>query len=110
MSTHYTFCPKCELRHGTSLVEAKAGIQCECGTKFWPEKITRSDPTASSWSSFGMFLGIGGLIIFVWSAVFEMPVGVELGAGACGAGFWCMMMGQLFHIRSALEKLNNKKL
>lgn len=117
----YTFCPKCGSRHRLDRpYQAEKGIDCgDCGEKFWPEKLERESDSGKSWSTSGICIAVAGLVaILIWSYLFFSqapndpppgPAWLDLGVGACAAGFWCLLMGQLFHIRTALEKLNSKK-
>lgn len=120
MSSYYTFCPKCDLKIPTTRAQGAKGIDCgDCGEKFWPQKVERESDSGKSWSGFGMFLSVAGLIAFAICGYLmlnqspndpppDTALWIGLGAGACAAGFWCLLMGQLFHIRAALEKIAGK--
>lgn len=111
MSTHYTFCPKCGVRHDTTPAQAATnGIQCGvCGEKFFPERVERESDTGGMLSFIGVLLGLGGLAACVAGIVMGSTAIASAGAGVTSAGFSTVVAAQLFHVRQALEKLNTRK-
>ena len=108
--SHYAFCPKCGVRHGTTQAQAAAnGIECGvCGEKFFPQKVERQDDSGGFISFFGGLLILVGIAACVL-AFFGFPPAVGIGAGAMSTGGSLIVVAQLFHIRQAVEKLNSKK-
>jgi predicted Kef-type K+ transport protein len=107
MSTHYTFCEKCDLKILVGKNALAKGVVCpECGDRFSPTKLNRVNKVGRELS------GLAGIAIMLGIAFAVVSFFVPELTIAADAFLWIglisFVLAQLLHIRAAVEKLSGK--
>jgi DNA-directed RNA polymerase subunit RPC12/RpoP len=104
MSTHYSFCEKCDLKVLTDKEALTKGIVCpSCGDRFSPKKLNRIDQAGRNVDGLATLAFIVGLVMVFLS--FIKPDLIILASAVLGGGLTSFVIAQLLHIRAALERM-----